>query len=210
MEKIVFSFSAQGKKIADGLNHFNSTILSCIILGLVITFQEFRSCFFSLFRAILLVFTPYNKSETSSKSKNCGPEIVTTNNEALLQEDFEIIFDTLMTFCNSNGDDFDKVGLAEVFDSFDETEPSLEEVKEAFDMFHENGDGYIDANELKKVICKMGFLEFSLEDCQRMIVPYDENTDGKIEFAEFLKLMEQSTMRSQVRVMKTVSCRNAG
>ncbi|XP_033508962.1 probable calcium-binding protein CML45 [Nicotiana tomentosiformis] len=194
MEKI-FSFSAQGnKKIADGLNHFNSTMLSCMILGLVITFQEFRSCSSSIFRAILLVFTPYKKSETSSKSKNCGPEIVTTNNEALLEEDdVEIVLDTLMIFCNQNEDDFDKVGLAEVFDSFDETETSLEEVKEAFNMFDGNGDGYIDANELKKVICKMGFLEFSLEDCQRMIVPFDVNTDGKIEFAEFLKLLEQST-----------------
>ncbi|XP_009761439.1 uncharacterized protein LOC107764944 [Nicotiana tabacum] len=197
MEKIVFSFSAQAKKIADGLDHYNSTILNCMILVLVITFQEFRSCFSSLIRVTLsFVFTPCKKSDnaetTSSTAKNnCRSEIVATNIKALLDEDdVEIVLDTLLTFCNSNGDDFDKVGLAEVFCSFDETEPSLEEVKEAFNMFDENGDGYIDANELKKVIYKMGFLEFSLEDCQRMIVPFDDNTDGKIEFAEFLKLLE--------------------
>ncbi|XP_060169806.1 probable calcium-binding protein CML45 [Lycium barbarum] len=192
MEKI-FSFSAQAKKIGDALNHFNSTILICMIFCLVITFQEFRSCFSFLIRVILLVFTPRNKSnnaETSPKAKNFGPEKI-VNNEKLLDEDVEIVLDALMNICKQNGDkNIDKVELAKVFDSFGEKEPSLEEVKEAFDMFDENGDGHIDATELKKVICKMGFMEFSVLDCQRMIAPFDENRDGKIEFGEFVKLME--------------------
>ncbi|KAJ8560546.1 hypothetical protein K7X08_022406 [Anisodus acutangulus] len=108
-----------------------------------------------------------------------------------LKEDVEIVLDTLMNFCNQNGDkNIDEVELAEVFNSLDETKPSLKEVKEAFDMFDENGDGYIDAKELKKIICKMGFLEFSVLDCKRMVVTFDENKDGKIEFGEFVKLME--------------------
>lgn len=193
MEKI-FSFSAQAKEIGDALNYFSSTILCNAIFCLVITFQEFHSCFSSLFRVILLVFsTPFKKldnAETSSNAKNCGPEKV-VNNEGLLEEDVEIVLDTLMNFCNQDGEkNIDEVELVEVFDSFDETKPSVEEVQEAFDVFDENGDGYIDANELKKVICKMGFLEFSVEDCQRMIVPFDDNIDGRIEFGEFVKLME--------------------
>ncbi|KAM3307892.1 putative calcium-binding protein CML46 [Capsicum chacoense] len=194
MEKI-FSFSAQAKKIGDALNHFNSTILRCKIFCLIITFEAFFSCFSSLFRAILLVFsTTFKKldnADTSSKAKSCCHEKI-VNNEGLLEEDVETVVDTLMNFCNQNGDkiNFDEVELVEVFDSFDETKPSLEEVKEAFDVFDENGDGYIDANELNKVIFKMGFLEFSVLDCQRMIIPFDENKDGKIEFVEFVKLME--------------------
>ncbi|XP_015161230.1 probable calcium-binding protein CML45 [Solanum tuberosum] len=182
MEKI-FSFSTQANKIGDAFNHFNSTILSYVIFCLVITSQEFSS----LFRAILFVFnTPFNKpdnAETSSKAN--------VNTEGLLEEDVELVLDTLMSFCNQNGDkNIDEVELVDVFDSFDETEPSLEEVKEAFDVFDENGDGYIDANELDKVISKMGFLELSVLDCQRMIAPFDENRDGRIEFGEFVKLMD--------------------
>ncbi|CAN4099382.1 unnamed protein product [Withania somnifera] len=190
MEKI-FSFSVQAKNIGDVLN---STILFYTFFCLVITFKEFSSCFSSLYRVILLVFsTPFKKldnAETSSKVKNCGPEKV-NNNEGLLEEDAEIVLDTLRNVCNQNGEkNIDEVELVEAFDSFDETKPSVEEVQEAFDVFDENGDGYIDANELKKVICKMGFLEFSMEDCQRMIVPFDENIDGRIEYGEFVKLME--------------------
>ncbi|PHU15373.1 putative calcium-binding protein CML47 [Capsicum chinense] len=136
-------------------------------------------------------FKKLDNADTTSKTKSCCHEKI-VNNEGLLKEDVETVLDTLMNFCNQNGDkvNFDEVELVEVFDSFDETKPSLEEVKEAFDVFDENGDGYIDANELNKVIFKMGFLEFSVLDCQRMIIPFDENKDGKIEFVEFVKLME--------------------
>ncbi|PHT46255.1 hypothetical protein CQW23_15413 [Capsicum baccatum] len=136
-------------------------------------------------------FKKLDNTDTSSKAKSCCHEKI-VNNEGLLEGDVETLVDTLMNFCNQNGDkvNLDEVELVEVFDSFDETKPSLEEVKEAFDVFDENGDGYIDANELNKVIFKMGFLEFSVLDCQRMIIPFDENKDGKIEFVEFVKLME--------------------
>ncbi|CAN4100410.1 unnamed protein product [Withania somnifera] len=169
--KKIFSFSARVKEIGDALNHFNS-----------------------IFLTTLLVFsTPFKKpdnAETSSKAKNCGPEKV-IDNEGLVDEDVEIVWDTLMDFCNQNGfNNIDEVELVDVFDSFDETKPSAEEVQEAFDVFDENGDGYIDANELKKVICKMGFLDFSVEDCRRMILPFDENRDGRVEFGEFVKLMD--------------------
>ncbi|MCD7453098.1 hypothetical protein HAX54_019676 [Datura stramonium] len=122
----------------------------------------------------------------SAQAKICGPEKIVNN-----EEDVEIVLDTVMNFCNQNGDkNIDEVEFAEVFNSFAESEPSLKEVQEAFDVFDENGDGYIDANELEKVISKMGFLEFSVLDCQRMVAPFDENRDGRIEFSEFVKLME--------------------
>ncbi|XP_004242172.1 probable calcium-binding protein CML45 [Solanum lycopersicum] len=181
MEKI-FSFSAQANKMGDT----NSTILSCVFFCLVIIFHEFYSSISSFFRTIISLFnTPYNKkhdnAETSSKANVINSET----------KDVELVFDTLINFCNENGDkNIDEVELVEVFDSFEKTEPSLEEVKEAFDVFDENGDGYIDANELKKVISKMGFLDLSVFDCQRMIAPFDENRDEKIDFGEFVKLME--------------------
>ncbi|TMW82987.1 hypothetical protein EJD97_003460 [Solanum chilense] len=174
MEKI-FSFSAQANKMGDT----NSTILSCVFFCIVIIFHEFYSSISSFFRTIISLFnTPYNKKHD--------------NAERLVVKDVELVFHTLIDFCNNqNGDkNINEVELVEVFDSFEKTEPTLEEVKEAFDVFDENGDGYIDASELKKVISKMGFLELSVFDCQRMIAPFDENRDGKIDFGEFVKLME--------------------
>ncbi|KAH0662928.1 hypothetical protein KY284_027859 [Solanum tuberosum] len=162
MEKI-FSFSAQANKMDDSD-----------------TLNHFNS-------TILSNVTPYNKNAETSSNANV------INSERLLDEHVELVFDTLINFCNQNGDkNIDEVELVEVFDSFEKTEPSLEEVKEAFDVFDENADGYIDANELKKVISKMGFLELSVLDCQRMIAPFDENRDGKIDFGEFVKLMEHT------------------
>ncbi|KAG6524158.1 hypothetical protein ZIOFF_014049 [Zingiber officinale] len=70
---------------------------------------------------------------------------------------------------------------------FEEKEPSLEEVKEAFLVFDENGDGFIDAAELQSVLRRLGFAEGAeLEECREMIRVYDANEDGKIGFSEFV------------------------
>ncbi|XP_016505283.1 putative calcium-binding protein CML46 [Nicotiana tabacum] len=100
--------------------------------------------------------------------------------------------DRLMIFKNSSIDATqDELDLDEVLHLFAETEPSLEEVKEAFDhMFDWNGDGYIDAQELEKVICRVGVSEFSVEDCKKKIMAFDKNGDGRIELREFVKLVD--------------------
>ncbi|GFZ17572.1 calcium-binding EF-hand family protein [Actinidia rufa] len=66
----------------------------------------------------------------------------------------------------------------------------LEVMREAFAVFDENCDGFIDANELEKVVCEFGFSDVSQEMCQRMIATFDENGDGKIDLREFIKLLE--------------------
>lgn len=76
---------------------------------------------------------------------------------------------------------------------FEEKEPSLDEVKQAFLVFDENGDGFIDAIELQSVLTRLEFIEGAeLEECNKMIRVYDENKDGKIDFSEFVKFMELS------------------
>ncbi|XP_047337141.1 probable calcium-binding protein CML45 [Impatiens glandulifera] len=77
----------------------------------------------------------------------------------------------------------------------EEKEPSLEEMKEAFDVFDVKRDGFIDAEELQRVICSLGFginggLEDQLDNCRRMIRVWDFNGDGMIDLNEFIKLME--------------------
>ncbi|PQQ10217.1 putative calcium-binding protein CML45 [Prunus yedoensis var. nudiflora] len=84
-----------------------------------------------------------------------------------------------------------RVGSKEIADLFEE-EPSLEEVKEAFHVFDENKDGFIDAGEIYKVLCALGFVGASEVECKRMIRAFDRNGDGQIDFNEFVQLMENS------------------
>lgn len=74
---------------------------------------------------------------------------------------------------------------------FDEKSPSLDEVKEAFDVFDFNKDGFIDADELQRVLRALGLRQGSgIEECTKMIGLHDENGDGVMDFDEFVKFME--------------------
>ncbi|KAF5459729.1 hypothetical protein F2P56_019651 [Juglans regia] len=84
------------------------------------------------------------------------------------------------------------LGSDEIEGLFEEEEPSPEEVKQAFDMFDENNDGFIDAWELGKVLYTLGLVEPLEAECQSMISVFDDNGDGRIDFNEFVKLVEHS------------------
>lgn len=113
---------------------------------------------------------------------------------SLSREDGKTVMGNLGIFCSSECEDLPESFCSnELSGLFDEKEPSLEEVKQAFDVFDENKDGFIDARELQRVLCILGLKEGSkIEDCQRMIRTFDENRDGRIEFFEFVKFMEAS------------------
>lgn len=79
----------------------------------------------------------------------------------------------------------------EVSRMFDERAACAAEIKEAFDVFDVNSDGFIDVKELQRVMCVLGFKEGEgIQNCERMIQKFDQNKDGRIDFQEFLKLME--------------------
>ena len=78
---------------------------------------------------------------------------------------------------------------------FEEKEPSLEEVKQAFDVFDENRDGFLDPIDLKRVLTVLGLEQGSnLENCRRMIRSFDGNKDGRIDFYGFVKFMENNSL----------------
>ncbi|XP_057530716.1 probable calcium-binding protein CML45 [Amaranthus tricolor] len=85
-------------------------------------------------------------------------------------------------------DDEDK----EVFKGmFGEEEPNLEEIWEAYKIFDVNNDGFIDAKELGRVLCCLGFLKegLDIEKCKKMISGFDRDNDGLLDFNDFLKIM---------------------
>ncbi|KAG2714274.1 hypothetical protein I3760_03G018500 [Carya illinoinensis] len=112
----------------------------------------------------------------------------------LSRGDAETVMQSLGIFCSSEGEELlERFSSNEVSGLFDEKEPSLEELKEAFDVFDENRDGYIDGRELQRVLCILGFEEGQeVVNCNKMIRTYDENSDGRLDFNEFIRLVETS------------------
>ncbi|GLJ13343.1 hypothetical protein SUGI_0210460 [Cryptomeria japonica] len=63
---------------------------------------------------------------------------------------------------------------------------------EAFKVYDLDEDGYISSSELQQVLSNLGLIEQGrhyLEDCERMICRFDENSDGLIDFSEVKNMM---------------------
>jgi centrin-1 len=69
------------------------------------------------------------------------------------------------------------------------TEEQRQEIKEAFDLFDTDGSGSIDAKELKVAMRALGF-EPSKDEVKRMMAEADREGTGKIEYKDFLELMQ--------------------
>ncbi|GJN34026.1 hypothetical protein PR202_gb22659 [Eleusine coracana subsp. coracana] len=83
------------------------------------------------------------------------------------------------------------VGFDEAAALFEEEEATLEEARAAFAVFDRDGDGFVGAAELGTVLRSLGFASGD-DECRRMIDAYDEDRDGRIDFREFLNLMERT------------------
>ncbi|XP_058096425.1 probable calcium-binding protein CML46 [Magnolia sinica] len=137
--------------------------------------------------------SPSSEINETMKSTSCK-QLNEKGDVKVSSEDVEMVMGKLGMLCNPDGE-----MLKTCFSSdelsvlFEEKEPSLEEVKEAFSVFDENGDEFIDAKELQRVLCNLGFREGSnIDACEKMIRAFDENGDGQIDFNEFVKFMENS------------------
>ncbi|KAI3696392.1 hypothetical protein L1987_79406 [Smallanthus sonchifolius] len=110
----------------------------------------------------------------------------TINKEFLTLEELNMVMGQLgIQHCCSHDASIDILSV------FDDEEPSLGEVKAAFDVFDVNSDGFIDAFELQRVLCNLGKPEMvKLEACRNMIKGFDINGDELIDFDEFVKLIE--------------------
>lgn len=65
-----------------------------------------------------------------------------------------------------------------------------EDMKEAFNVFDQNGDGFITVDELKSVMASLGLKQGrSAEDCKSMIMKVDVDGDGRVNFNEFKQMM---------------------
>ncbi|KAH9726978.1 putative calcium-binding protein CML45 [Citrus sinensis] len=152
-----------------------------------------------------LLYSSFLQSVQSCKSRNWDEKSKQASfnkkehdDESLSRDEVEMVMRKLTLFCSFEDEELpQKLGSAELSWLFEEKEPSLEEVKEAFDVFDENKDGFIDAMELQRLLCILGLKEgFELENCKKMIKTFDKNGDGRIDFKEFVKFMEKSFVES--------------
>ncbi|KAL4194359.1 hypothetical protein AMTRI_Chr05g58980 [Amborella trichopoda] len=63
------------------------------------------------------------------------------------------------------------------------------DLKEAFNVFDIDRDGFILSEEVEKVLWRLGLWEGKEEDCKMMIQKFDENLDGRLDFQEFKNMM---------------------
>lgn len=75
------------------------------------------------------------------------------------------------------------------------TEEQKQEIKEAFDLFDTEGQGRIDAKELKVAMSAMGF-QPKKDEIRKILADYDPQGTGTIEYQDFLDLM---TLKIQER-----------
>ncbi|ERM95783.1 probable calcium-binding protein CML43 [Amborella trichopoda] len=64
------------------------------------------------------------------------------------------------------------------------------DLKEAFNVFDMDRDGFISSEEVETVLSRLGLWEVKEEkDRKRMIHKFDENLDGRLDFQEFKNMM---------------------
>ncbi|XP_044498106.1 calmodulin-like protein 3 [Mangifera indica] len=70
-------------------------------------------------------------------------------------------------------------------------EEEEEDMREAFNVFDQNGDGFITCDELKAVLASLGLKQGrTAEDCKRMIMKVDVDGDGMVDYKEFKQMMK--------------------
>ncbi|CDY09996.1 BnaC08g44550D [Brassica napus] len=65
-------------------------------------------------------------------------------------------------------------------------------MKEAFNVFDQNGDGFITVDELMKAVLSSLRLKQgkTLDDCKKMIKQVDVDGDGRVNYKEFRQMMK--------------------
>ncbi|GMH30221.1 hypothetical protein Nepgr_032064 [Nepenthes gracilis] len=136
------------------------------------------------------------KTTTTTKNYEVGGQEAGFNDgdegeiDGLSREDIATVMQKLGIPCDPD-EEGPELSRRSIHGIFEEEEASWEELKEAFDVFDENRDGFIDAMELQRVLCILGLGgKTDPPACSSMISAFDENRDGKIDFNEFVKFME--------------------
>ncbi|KAG4385233.1 hypothetical protein AAZX31_12G049900 [Glycine max] len=91
-----------------------------------------------------------------------------------------------------NGDgcvDMDEFG--DLYESIMEERDEEEDMREAFNVFDQNRDGFISVEELRRVLASLGLKQGgTLDECKKMITKVDVDGDGMVNYKEFRQMMK--------------------
>jgi len=68
----------------------------------------------------------------------------------------------------------------------DDEDEDEEEIKEAFKIYDQDGDGYITRDEMFAALTQMGFVRNCEEEARKCMDEMDLDRDGKVSYAEFV------------------------
>ncbi|XP_022737330.1 probable calcium-binding protein CML47 [Durio zibethinus] len=210
-----FTAPSSSKKIEKSSSSATDQILLCginlllVILNMVILLQDFFSsfhCMVSIFKSFLRIPSctwtawaatrrPTEKCCSNSNNIDAADHQIKSPRDQTETKDHRnnlTLLELKKVIQGGSCEIQENESTDKIAGLFAEEEPSIKEVKEAFDVFDENKDGFIDAKDLGNVLFLLGFMEASEEDCKRMIKSFDDNLDGRIDFNEFIKVMERS------------------
>ena len=123
------------------------------------------------------------------------------NNGRIKKENARRVVDNLGLFYNAEEEkpphegglleeEDDEVPVEYVLDGLEDVPRHSELLREAFKIFDEDGDGYIDAMELKRVLDCLGLDKgWDMNTIEKMVKVVDLNFDGKVDFGEFELMM---------------------
>ncbi|KAJ4848438.1 hypothetical protein Tsubulata_025881 [Turnera subulata] len=91
----------------------------------------------------------------------------------------------------AGGEKEDEVPVEEVLNGLEDGSSDRHQLlEEAFKIFDEDGNGYIEPVELKRVLQCLGLDKgWDMSQIQKMLMAADLNLDGKIDFSEFEMMM---------------------
>ncbi|CAN8286682.1 unnamed protein product [Cochlearia groenlandica] len=97
---------------------------------------------------------------------------------------------------DSNGDgcvdieEFESLYKTIVDEHRNDGETEEEDMRDAFNVFDQDRDGFITVEELRSVMGSLGLKQGrTLEGCKKMIMQVDEDGDGSVDYKEFLQMM---------------------
>ncbi|XP_050365742.1 probable calcium-binding protein CML43 [Argentina anserina] len=139
----------------------------------------------SMARALMTVFG----METNGRIKKEKAKRVVENLGLICYEEEN---EDKSTFDLPGDDDHDEVPVEEVLGELESDDGSKrnEMLLEAFKIFDVDGDGFIEAVELKRVLECLGLDNgWEMAQIEKMVKVVDLNLDGKVDFSEFELMM---------------------
>ncbi|XP_027362788.1 LOW QUALITY PROTEIN: probable calcium-binding protein CML47 [Abrus precatorius] len=176
------------------LGKVNLSLLSLYLR--ILTWNIRIRCFFSFFFFFYFkfvfnyaskVFIVWTKIKINSKSKPIKQSLNYIQSGVQVSKE-NIVLVMAKLKMNVKWNEKEEFGIQEIEQLFKNDVILLEE---AFDVFNQNKDGFIEASELQRILSCLG-LEKDLMECQKMINAVDQNEDEIIAHNEFLSIIEQS------------------